>query len=230
MEQESNMTSDVQTVDQTGGDAPAEYMNTVAQQGQSTPEVKLFDKGDARTLALPDRHASQEEWQSFYRQLGTPSAAEDYYLPLPEGDSGEFAKAIAPVLHNANITQEQASALAQGWNELQNQQMQVYQEQMRQQEAAAYARNQAEARQLEQEWQGHYDANIEFARRAKTQFLPAEKADAIVDALEGAIGMKATMQMLANIGKGLAEDSAAGLGRSNTASPKDAASILFGRG
>lgn len=110
------------------------------------------------------------------------------------------------------------------------QQVSAMQVQQEQQQAAQEAQHQAEAQALKQEWQGRYDANIELARRARAQFLPVDRADDIINALQDAVGVKATVQLLYEIGRGLAEDDAAGLGGSGRAQARSAAEVLFDRG
>jgi hypothetical protein len=40
----------------------------------------------------------------------------DYKIPLPEGDTGEFAKVIAPIFHEAGLSQGQVQKIAEKHN------------------------------------------------------------------------------------------------------------------
>ena len=56
------------------------------------------------------------------RGFEPPESADKYELPVPEGDTGEFAKAVAPLFHQAGLSAAQAKALAEGWNAMQGEQ------------------------------------------------------------------------------------------------------------
>ena len=58
---------------------------------------KLIGVPPERVIKLPGDKDPVESWNSVYDRLGRPKAAADYKIPLPEGDTGEFAKAIAPI-------------------------------------------------------------------------------------------------------------------------------------
>jgi len=81
------------------GDQPAE---TAAAPGVA-PDASTSQPADSTTttepaadeapaVKLPGKDATPEQWSEFYKQIGAPDKAEAYELPLPEGDSGEFAK------------------------------------------------------------------------------------------------------------------------------------------
>lgn len=199
---------------------------------QAGDKAGLFGDGaeQPQGVQMPGQNATPQQWAQFYEQIGRPQQPQDYELPLPQGDDGVFAKEMAPLLHQAGLTQHQAETLAQGWNAYMAQQVSAMQAQQEQQQAAREAQHQAEAQALKQEWQGRYDANIELARRARAQFLPADRADDIINALQDVVGVKATVQLLYEIGRGLAEDDAAGLGGSGRAQARSAAEVLFDRG
>lgn len=174
-------------------------------------------------LVIPSQDAAPEAWDNFYKQMGRPDTPEGYALELPEGDKGEFAKHITPLLHQAGLTQHQAAALSKGWNELQA----AAQKEAQQAELAKAAKQEAEAEDLRKEWGEQYDTNIEMAARAKAQFLPEERADAIIDAIAGVVGVKSALSIMQSIGKSLSEDSAAGLGGHGTKGKLSVADALF---
>ena len=169
----------------------------------------------APALTLPGKEASPEEWAKFYGQLGRPETPDAYEIPVPDGDPGEFAKLVAPILHKANLTAEQAKALATGWNEFVGAQSQAQAAAAAKAEAdaaaALNAQNLAEKAALDNEWGPRAAENTELARRAVRQFLPAEKAPDVINALESVLGYKGTIQFLHGIGKGLGEHEAVGL-------------------
>lgn len=163
-----------------------------------------------RGLVLPKDDAAPEEWGQVYDKLGRPKSADEYKLPVPDGDTGEFAKMAAGKFHELGLTSKQAESLANWYNE-QSQAMAA--SQVNQMGVNA----EQEMAKLQQEWGKEYDANIEAARRATRQFgLEAPTLEKI----ENAIGTKQMLQLFAKIGKGVGEDSfvdgsrAGGLGMS----------------
>lgn len=143
-----------------------------------------------------------------------PASPDAYDIPVPEGESADFAKQVAPLFHKAGLSPPQAKALAEGWNALQAEQRTAA---AAAEQAAATAASEAAKREdatLKTEWGDTYDANKEHARRAAMQFLPgADEAAkvAFVSELEAKFGYAATMKMWAAIGQGLAEHTAKGL-------------------
>lgn len=178
-------------------------------------------------VQMPGKEASAEDWSAFYAKLGRPEAPEGYELPLPDGDDGAFAKQVAPMLHKAGITGEQAKALASEWNTFQAAQAAEFQAAEQARITAMDTQNKAEATELRNEWGTNHDANMEFAKRAVTQFLPAEHAGDIIAAIEARVGYRATIEMLHGIGKGMAEHDAAGLGEPGAQPTKSLAQRMY---
>lgn len=162
---------------------------------------------------MPGKDAKPEEWAAFYKKLGAPEKAEDYKLPVPEGDDGAFAKEAANWFKDAGILPQQAEKLAAKWNEFQAAQVQAADKAEADRMAALHAKNTAEQADLKNEWGQNHAANLEFARRAATQFFPKEQAGPVISAIESVLGYKGTIQMLHRIGQGLAEhDGTVGMG------------------
>lgn len=180
-------------------------------------------------LTMPGKDATPEQWAEFYGKIGRPETPDAYELPLPEGDDGAFAKEMAPILHKHGITAEQAKGLAGDWNAM----VAAQQQQVEAAEAAAakaqHVKNTAEAAALKTEWGQQFDANMHHAKQAVQQFLPKDQAADVITALESKLGYKATIEFLHNIGKGLAEHDAAGMGANNAGTPqKSLAERLYG--
>lgn len=176
----------------------------------ANPEAPKPD--EPAPLKMPSKDATAEEWAAFYNQLGRPETPDAYELPVPEGDTGEFAKEMAPILHKHGITAEQAKGLANDWNSMVAAQQEAQAKAQADAQVAAAAKNTAEAADLKNEWGTAHDANMEMARRAVRQFIPGDKPAEVIAALESKLGYKATIQFLHNIGKGLGEGDGAGLG------------------
>jgi hypothetical protein len=186
---------------------PEEVRGTIQTKGWQSPAdviqsytnlEKLLGADKAgRGVVLPKEDAPAEEWNQVYDKLGRPKTAADYKLPVPEGDTGEFAKMAAGKFHELGLTAKQAAGLAEWWNS-QSQEMQTSQFNQ------LALNSEQEMGQLQQEWGKEYDANIEAARRATRQFGLEEQT---LSKIENAIGTREMLKLFANIGKGVGEDS-----------------------
>lgn len=179
-------------------------------------------------LTLPAKDAPPEAWAEFYKAIGAPDKAEAYELPVPEGDTGEFAKTAATWFKDAGLLPQQAQALAAKWNEFSTAQAQAQAAAEQARIAALDTKNKAEESALKTEWGQQHEANMELARRAVRQFVPSEKAPDVIAALEDRLGYAETIKLMHAIGRGLGEHDAPGLGRAQDAPRKSAAEILYG--
>lgn len=170
---------------------------------------------DAKSFATGKGFKSPAEALAALRGYEPPPSPDAYELPVPDGESADFAKSIAPVLHKAGLSVAQAKTLAAEWNTLQATQRQAAQQaEVAAAQAAAQAA-QREAAALKTEWGAEHEANTEHARRAAMRFLPGDSDEAkaaFVAELEKKFGFGATMRMWAAIGQGLGEHQAKGLG------------------
>src|ERR1700748_763608 len=69
-----------------------------------------------RTVMTPKDDTDVEGWKALGTKLGVPANAEEYKLPVPEGDNGDFAKLASGWMQKANIPPAMARALAAEWN------------------------------------------------------------------------------------------------------------------
>lgn len=169
---------------------------------------------DAKTYVETKGFKSPAEALTALKGYEPPATADAYEIPVPEGESPDFAKAVAPLFHKAGLSATQAKALAEGWNEMQASQRAAAAQADATAATAADAAAKREDVALQSEWGNDYTANKEHARRAAMQFLPGddEAKSAFVAELEKKFGYTATMKMWAAIGTGLAEHTAKGLG------------------
>lgn len=146
-------------------------------------------------LPMPKGADDAEGWSRVYDALGRPKEASEYKLPVPEGDSGEFAKMASEVFHKNGISQQQAQALAEWWN---GQQAGMVQ----QQQQAMAQKAEADLTALKSEWGQAWDENINLGQRAAREFgLDQAKLNAI----ENAMGTGEMLKFMAKIGRGLTE-------------------------
>ena len=174
-------------------------------QSYTNLEKLLGADKSGRGVIMPKEDAAPEDWGKFYDRLGRPQSPEEYKLPVPQGDTGEFSKLAANKFHELGITAKQAQSLAEWWNS-QSQEMQSSQMNQQMQNA------EMEMNVLQSEWGKEYDANIEAARRATRQFGVQEQ---MLEKIENAIGTREMLKLFANIGKGMGEDSFVDSGKTN---------------
>ena len=139
-----------------------------------------------------------DSWNAVYDRRGRPKAATEYKIPVPEGDSGEFAKALAPIFHEVGLTQAQVQKLAEKHNAL-------IADATKQQTTAAEAKHTAEMTALKQEWGPNYDKNNNTIDKAAEQFGMTKEH---ILGLKQAMGPKEAMKFLLNIGSKIAVEGA----------------------
>lgn len=155
---------------------------------------KLIGVPPERIIKLPGDKDPADSWGNVYDRLGRPKAATDYKIPLPEGDSGEFAKSIAPIFHEAGLSQAQVQKIAERHNALMGEQVKKITE-------AAKAAQEKEIVELKSEWGHDYEKNNDTVDRAAAAFgMTKEHATA----LKHAMGPKAAMKFLHAIGSKIA--------------------------
>ena len=164
---------------------------TVADQTHSYRSLeKLVGVPPERIVKLPTEKDGPDAWNAVYDRLGRPKEAKDYQIPLPAGDPGDFAKAVAPIFHKAGLSQAQVKALAEGVN------AHVAADTQRRQTDAA-AKHDAEIEVLKKEWGNQYEKNEVIVDTAGKVFgMSVEQ----ITALKRAMGPRDAMRFLYNIG------------------------------
>lgn len=148
-------------------------------------------------LPMPKGADDAEGWNRVFDALGRPKSAEEYKLPVPEGDPGTFAKAAGEVFHKTGITQTQAATIAEWWNGQTAAAVEA-------QKAESAAKAQQDLTTLRTEWGGAYDENVEMGRRAAREF---GMDHAKLATIENALGTGEMLKFMARVGRGLAEPS-----------------------
>lgn len=173
-----------------GWKSPADLLGSY----QNLEKLLGADKA-GRGVVLPKEDAAPEDWASFYNRLGRPESADGYKLPVPDGDTGAFAKDAAQWFHEAGLTTKQAEALATRFSEWTGKQTGD--------SDAAYEQQAAlDVADLKKSWGKEYDAQTELARRAiRESGLSQEEAQMI----ERALGLGKAVRVFAALGKQFAE-------------------------
>ena len=166
----------------TPNDLAKSYQNLEKLTGVPPEQIIKLPKGDDPVA-----------WNDVWTRLGRPAKAEDYKIPLPEGDKGEFAKEAAKWFHDAGLTQAGATKLATKWNEHQAAQQKAYTE-------GIAARDVKEVGELKAEWATDYDKHAAIVDKAAETFgMTLEQ----LGALKQVMGPKAAMNFMRNIGSKL---------------------------
>jgi hypothetical protein len=157
------------------------YVHLVKHMGVDADQIMRFPKeGDT------------SGYDSIYQRLGKPESAQNY--ELPESDGIDQYKEIA---HQLNLTQDQASAV---WDLYQ----QTIQNQA-EQEQQSWQQTQAEYHQeLQREFGKNAAQEFEFAKRAFTQFSDQEASE-LMDST-GLGNHPSIVKLFARIGRVLSED------------------------
>lgn len=155
-------------------------------------QEKLLGVPADQIIKLP-KEMTPEAMRSVYERLGVPKTPEEYGLPVPEGDKGEFAKTAAGWMHKHAVPAPLARAIAGEWNEF-------VAAQTKAQTEAVQARDNEQITQLKGDWGAQFDANTKLVDAAAKQFGMDE---AQLNALKQAMGPGAAMKFLHGIGSKL---------------------------
>jgi hypothetical protein len=181
------------------------HQNLVTERGWKGPDdlMTSFRHLESATGVPPERliklpgakdAADPKVWDDIYTRLGRPATADKYVIPVPEGDKGEFAAEVKPVLHKIGLTGDQATKLGEWWNGKVAESQKAHQ-------AEIEARNAKDVTELKQQWGTDYDARATLVDRAAESFGMTQTH---LDALKTVMGPKAAMEFLHNIGSKIA--------------------------
>lgn len=155
---------------------------------------KLIGVPPEQVLKLP-KEMTRETMAPIYDRLGRPKSADEYKLPVPEGQSPDFAKAVSGWMHELGLSAGQGQELANRWNG-------YFAEAGKAQMAEYTAKVDAEGAKLKTEWSANYDANVSIAKQAAKTFGMDEGQ---IAALEKSMGFAGVHKFLFNIGSKLGE-------------------------
>lgn len=163
-----------------------------------------------RLLTLPEGD-DPAQWAAVWQKLGRPEKAEDYGLT---GENPEAVAQLASWMLDADIpkvaAQKLAAKMAEGGQAM-----------SQAQSDAAARRSESEFNDLKKEWGAAFDQKAELGRRFAREL--GLDGDALA-AIEGAIGTKRLLTMMAAGGERLGEHTIAGLesGRGGAMTPEAA--------
>lgn len=167
--------------------------------------------------ALPEE-GDTEGWSNLYAKLGRPEAADGYELPVPEGDSGEFAGAAAGRMFELGMSKAQAQGIAEWYNAQQAQAVEQYHHQQAQ-------KNTENIASIRKDWGNNYDANLAIANKAVSAYLPPEAVAALKET--GLGSNPHFVKAFLKIGQSLSEAKVIN-GEPSQSGPKSTADIFYG--
>lgn len=155
---------------------------------------KLVGAPPELVIKLP-KDVTPESMAPVYDKLGRPKTAADYKLPVPAGDSGEFAKHASGWMHELGLSANQGVKLAEKWN--------AHFDGLAKTNLANYTKAvDADKVALRGEWGDKHDANHSLAQQAAVALgVTAEQ----VAALEKTMGYAGTHKFFQSIGSKMGE-------------------------
>lgn len=167
--------------------------------------------------ALPEE-GDAEGWGNVWNKLGRPETAEGYELPVPEGDSGEFADAASGKMHELGLSKSQAQGIAEWYNTQQSQMLEQFNQQREQQATENVAA-------IRKEWGNNFDANVAVANKAISAYLAPEAIQALRDS--GLGSNPHFVKAFHKIGQSLSEAKVIN-GEPSQSGPKSTEDIFYG--
>lgn len=155
---------------------------------------KLHGVPAEQLLKLPEK-AEDEGWAEVHKRLGVPENAEDYKLPVPEGDDGAYAKIMQEWFHEAHIPLDAARKIA----ELNNSRIA---KQIEDGNAAYQVSVKEDTAALQRDLGAAYEDKMNVA---KGVFKAMELTKEQVDGMEQAMGYGPLMKFLMKVGERMGE-------------------------
>ncbi len=142
-----------------------------------------------RIITLPEGN-EPKDWDPVFKKLGRPDTAEQYVIPLPDGDDGAFSKIAGKWFHEAGMPQSMVTSVSEKWNN-------YLAETTKQQTEQAELKKKEDVKALEAEWGSQYEDRSKLVDLACTTF---EMTQEQLSALKSALGPRAAMKFMYNIG------------------------------
>lgn len=199
-------TTSAETTQQAATTQQSSILGTTQAQTQQTASAEITQAQPEPFLKELPAADDKEGWAAVYAKMGRPETAEGYELPVPEGDTGEFAKAASQWLYDAGLSKQQAQALIANYNAHGAAQMEAHQ-------AAIAQQVEKDMTSMKQSWGADFDANSAIVRTAVNTFAPPEFIEMLDKA--GMINSPVIANMFLKIGTAISADTAAGATKSS---------------
>ncbi len=141
-------------------------------QGHIDLSTKAKDLESRLANSIPKlaENATEEQKAMYRAAMGIPSKAEEYDIPVQEGDSGELANAFRQFAFDAGMPKDMAKKTAEWWNGFIGN-VQKASDEFKQREHDVGMEN------LKKRWGADYDKNAEIVKRAFTALKGTENLD-----------------------------------------------------
>lgn len=157
-------------------------------------------------IAVPDKHATMDDWQQVFKKLGVPEKVEEYKFKLPEGAevNDETLKALSEAGHKAGLLPFQMEQVFEKYYE-------IAKASSDSQLTTLKAKAEEDVNALKKEWGEGYETQTKKANVAFKELLPDE-ADRKRLIEDGMASHPSVVRLLANAAKFFKEDTFVGHG------------------
>lgn len=153
---------------------PSEYKDEKSLQNFSsmTDFVKSYLSAQklvgANKIAVPNKHATEEDWKQVFEKLGAPNSPDGYKYSFKDNEiNQEQLKAFNETAHKLGLLPQQAERLIQFYNEMNTAQFQ-------QQETIAQTKQIETENLLKKEFGVQYSKRLDQAKRLASETLGSE--------------------------------------------------------
>jgi len=118
-------------------------------------------------IPVPNKHATEEDWNAVYSKLGRPETADGYKFNLPEDQKVDEngLKVFADHAHKLGLLPNQAEGMVKFYNEMQA-------NQLKEQDSTALAGRQKAMDELQSEWGQAYKQKVDQANNVVASVFP----------------------------------------------------------
>ena len=197
-------------------EAPARFIDSLAEDVRNEPSLQNIQDLDqlakgyvhaqrmvgADKIALPNKHATEDDWNQFYGKLGRPDSPEAYeinYQPPAEGYEATNLPGFQDAAFRAGLNSDQAQLLLDWYSELETDAIQTN-------DAASETHRLTAEQDLRQEYGLAYDKKLSEANGVFNKFFGSEMAQLTLE--DGSLlGNNAQfIKALTNLASNFAED------------------------
>ena len=118
-------------------------------------------------IPVPNKHATEDDWNAVYKKLGRPETADGYKFNLPEDQKVDEngLKVFADQAHKLGLLPNQAEGMVKFYNEMQA-------NQTKEQDSTALAARQKAVDELQTEWGQAYKQKVDQANNVVASVFP----------------------------------------------------------
>jgi hypothetical protein len=210
---------------------PVSWKNSISEQYRTNPNIEKFTEIDALAksyinavsmigsdkIPLPNKNATDEQWNEIYNKLGRPESPDKYKLELKTDVAPvdeNTIKGFAQNAHKLGLNNKQAQGILEYYKQTLESSAKDMQITMESAQANA-------ANELRKEWGKSYDENIQKAASIAKTYLGSDVLDTqLKDGSRLGDNIK-VIKAFANIAGLLSEDKIVGAGNDNITKARD---------